>query len=127
MGKIFSGVPHQREHLARAQDNEDLARTFNLDDGLEVDWAITLLFYAAIHYVQAFFAARGIVHLDHDARDQAIEQHPILSDISRDYQYLKNKSRSARYDIPNYTREQFEQASARFERIKAFISKQFKT
>jgi hypothetical protein len=51
-------VPSKEDHLNRAQDNERLAGSLDLNSAINVDWAITILFYAALHYVDAYLAIK---------------------------------------------------------------------
>ncbi len=43
-------------HLAKARSNEESLASLNLDNSRFLDWAITVMFYAALHYVDAFLA-----------------------------------------------------------------------
>lgn len=93
-------------HLQQAQHNEELAQ--QLLSSMEYkDWAITVTFYAAIHYVEAaFFQNLEIVHTEtrtppnypggyHGYRsDMILEYHP---EIYTSYHNLSQQSRLARY------------------------------
>jgi hypothetical protein len=114
-------VPSKEEHLSRAHENEALAGSLDLDVTLNVDWAITILFYAALHYVDAYLATKPIHPPSHDFRDSEIENNGSLSPIYNDYRRLKDKSVAARYEIANFHRSQFPPIKARFDKIKVLV------
>jgi hypothetical protein len=58
-------VAEPSRHLQWAKNNEELAESFNLDDNFEVDRAIIVLFYAAVHYVDAYLSSRTKRQPDH--------------------------------------------------------------
>ncbi len=90
-------MPRKEQHLSKANDNEGFASSLDLLKSINVDWALTALFYAALHYVEAYFATRSIHSVDHRARDSAIQRDPNLRKIFNDYSELKNYSINARY------------------------------
>jgi hypothetical protein len=114
-------LPDRNQHLTRAKENEEFARTLDLSQTLQVDWAVTMLFYSALHYVDAFLAGKHKHPRDHEARDSEVENNGSLTDIYRDYRTLKDKSEAARYDISNLHREQFPPIEQRFRNIKTHI------
>lgn len=59
-----------------------------------------MLFYAAAHYVGAFFVKQGTTCTMHKTRDSAIQRDARLSKIYREYRELEHFSRQARYDSP---------------------------
>jgi hypothetical protein len=58
-----------------------------------------VLFYAALHYIQAYFSIRNpdLVFERHADRDKAIIEDWQLRDIRRHYRALKDWSQNARY------------------------------
>jgi hypothetical protein len=114
-------VPSKDEHLDRAQDNEALANSLDLNANINVDWAITILFYAALHYVDAFLAVKSHHPPNHDSRDSEIQTNGSLSVIYSDYRRLKDRSIAARYGCANFHRNQFPPIKAKFENIKLHI------
>jgi uncharacterized protein (UPF0332 family) len=115
-------VPDAAQHLNRAAENELLARSLDFEKGVEVDWAIVMLFYSAVHYIDSVLAVKNRHPKDHTSRDSAIENHGTLSAVYNDYRRLKDGSREARYEIPNYHKSQFPQFDRRFNKIKNFIT-----
>lgn len=114
-------MPDRNSHLQKATDNETLARSLNWDDTTEADWAVTMLFYSALHYIDAFLAGKNTHPRDHQARDSAIENNGTISVLYNDYRRLKDGSRSARYDFPAFQRNDLSRFDQRFARVKSFI------
>lgn len=115
-------MPDRNAHLKRAHDNEEFARSLELDQGFYVDWAITFLFYAAVHYIDAYLALKPYHPPSHHHRDTEIQRNGSLNQIWNDYRRLKDLSESARYEIANYHRSDFRAVEARFGRIKNYVS-----
>ena len=91
---------NSRDYLAKARQNEQFAWELGVSSGARVDWSITILFYAALHYVAAYFAAQGQTHRMHKSRDSAVGRDPNISRIYPDYRELQRFSRQARYELP---------------------------
>ena len=64
------------------------------------DWAVTAVYYAGVHYVEAYFAAlRPPIHSGtHGARDSDIRRDSILNPAWRTYKQMKEDSEDARYE-----------------------------
>lgn len=77
-------------HIQQAKHNEQLAEFLN--DTPYGDWRATALFYAALHYVQAYFLSRTPPqhYSTHFDRDTAIENDPHIGGIWSDYRSLKD-------------------------------------
>ncbi len=88
----------KEEHKNKAIENEQLALTFP-STVCGVEWAITTIFYAAVHYVQAYFALSGVSYSSHPSRNKAVGLDAVLSAISFEYESLYNLSRDARYEV----------------------------
>ena len=93
-------VSNRAEHLAQAQRNESLSRA--LQAGPSLDWSVTLLFYAALHLVEATLAPQTHSRT-HVERDRTVRQHPQLRSIYGHYRELKERSLQARYDCRAFT------------------------
>lgn len=107
------------KHIQRAKDNESIADSFYTTDCAEIDWAITLLFYAALQYVDAYLFPRK--PKDHDARDSLIQNTGTIADIYPHYRRLKDMSQEARYEVACYAERDLEKAKQRLEKIKAHM------
>lgn len=96
-------MPTLAVHRARAEANERIAN--RLDPGLnpDLDWRVTMLFYAAVHWVEAYLDTRSVHSRSHADRVRALQalQFPLLLQ----YQALEDASRRARYDCSSYTLE----------------------
>ena len=93
-------MPQRHEHLLRAQEDEALAHSLDLNRGVCVDWAITMLFYSALHYIDAYLVFSGSRPRNHQLRDRVIENNGSLSPIWNDNRRLKDLSQAARYELP---------------------------
>jgi hypothetical protein len=114
-------VPRPHEHLTRAKENEKLARTLGTASGVAVDWAVTMLFYAALHFIDGYLAGKAFKPLNHKQRDEEIENNGSLTDIYKHYRRLKDMSREARYNIASFADRDLEIAAERLRYIKAHL------
>jgi hypothetical protein len=90
------------EHLAKSRQNENFVASLDTSSTVGVEWAITIKFYAALHFVQAYFASRGgHTPSTHGSRASAIERDIHISGAYEDYRELEDLSRTARYDYSN--------------------------
>lgn len=85
-------MPSRDEHLNRAQENEAFITSLDLSKSINVDWAVTVLFYAALHYIDAYLAVQSVHPYDHSARDNKISTNGSLNEIYNDYRRLKDRS-----------------------------------
>ena len=85
------------------------------------EWAITILFYAAVHHVQAYFTKKSRTYTQHLKRASAIHKDKNLSLVYVDYRELETHSRDARYDFPGYTDAEFQNLIPKFEKIKQCV------
>lgn len=90
-------MPTTAEHRAKAENNEFLVEQL---DNPFWDWAVTSLFYAALHYIEAYFATLvpPVRPGNHQTRDNHIHADGKLARIYVDYRQLEDESRDARYD-----------------------------
>jgi uncharacterized protein (UPF0332 family) len=102
-----------RQHLSGAEANlafaDQLHRTQG-NDFVVVGWAITALFYAAVHAVRAYLLARhGIRVAAHEDMRRLLQEHPELKRTHTSYNHLKQQSESARYYLnPAFTWSDYE-------------------
>ena len=90
-------MPNKREHLLIAESNEHFFARLDLSGGPARGWASTVAFYAALHYVEAFFSTRLKHSADHRTRDNNMVQHNETMAIYDQFCELKNISTRARY------------------------------
>jgi hypothetical protein len=97
------------DHLVQAQGNESFYEDIGADRSSTPEWAMTILFYAALHYAQA-----ALIHLqgtgpgDHKERKQAIRT--TFGAIAPDYESLEDASRRARYECERPKRDELQAA-----------------
>jgi hypothetical protein len=84
-----------------------------------------MLFYAALHYIDAFLAGKNLHPMNHSIRDEEIEHNGTIADVYHDYRRLKDMSRAARYEIANFGVDSLEIAKNRLAKIKAFLLARF--
>lgn len=88
-------MPPLQAHLTRAREN--VALYVAQKSVLPPHWQATILFYAAVHYVEAMCDALGDGgHVTHRERDDYIYNKHTL-DLWRPYSRLKRESIKARY------------------------------
>jgi hypothetical protein len=109
------------EHVGKARENERFAHSLNVANLCSLEWAVTANFYAALHYVQAYFAARAITFKLHTNRATAIARDPILRIVYQEYRAMQDSSEAARYEVDGIKGEDLAQAQACLGRIKAAI------
>ncbi|MGI8960763.1 MAG: hypothetical protein ACR2IV_13560 [Bryobacteraceae bacterium] len=118
-------MPLKQEHLDKSKAAEKLALSFNLSDPGAIDWAITLLFYSALHQVEAYFAIHGIHHGGHGGtggRDSSVANDSNTGPISKVYVRMKTHSINARYNYMNYTPMRVERMKADLDIIKTHVA-----
>lgn len=75
---------------------------YRLDMRSEVErsWLVAALFYAALHWVEAYFASQGEHGKDHRHRRDMIVADPALDQpFWRVYRHLADRSQDARYKL----------------------------
>jgi hypothetical protein len=91
-----------RRHIATAEENEQFAREMlqqSRPSPPSLRWATVSLFYAGVHYVNAYLWEHArLVPRDHLDREALINRWPELARMSLAYQALKNRSLQARYE-----------------------------
>jgi hypothetical protein len=92
-------------HFDQAEHNERAARS---TEGNYPDWAVTMYFYAALHWVEHYAKKKGCdIQIDYsDGRSPHECRRMYISDVAyeqsrrtlrTDYEELENESRKARY------------------------------
>ena len=61
-----------------------------------------MLFYAAMHYVEAYLAKSSVHLRSHTTRDNAISRDGALRKIFREYSDLKYFGYNARYEVSGF-------------------------
>lgn len=110
------------DHLDQARHNYRLYLHLQAE-GQFLDWAITLLFYTALHLVQAHAAQFGPwVPENHEERRAYIREQ--LNRLFYDYRDLEDRSRDMRYDLYPTTAEEVQSwHDLQFGRIVGFLAR----
>lgn len=110
------------DHIQRAEKNEAFAGALNRTDPVQADWAITALFYGALHYIDAYFLSHGRGRpRTHGQREPRIRDSADLIGIWPDYRRLKDMSLAARYDIANYAEADFNVAANALAKVRSHV------
>lgn len=89
----------RQQHQQRALDNEQFSRS--LSSGTQyLDWAVVGLFYAALHFVEAYLDKAAGQHIDtHVSREKFINVDRALKPVSKEYRELRQRCDDARYRL----------------------------
>jgi hypothetical protein len=90
-------VPNRAEHLSKALGNEQFAKAIVLGTSTDVEWVVTVFFYAAIHLIESFLATKSVHSKNHSERNMHVSF--WLRGIYREYRTLGDDSRMARYNV----------------------------
>lgn len=92
-------MPNKTEHLDIVVRNyEALKSMINDDPGEHSSWSVVIVFYMALHYVQAYFDYKLKEHPQYHADIQyRIKKTPQLKLIYSRYKQLQDDSEAARY------------------------------
>ena len=99
-------LAEKQSHLTKAEHNKDFLENIIKGNELYNDWSATVIFYCAVHIVEAYFAEKNIHHLKHKDRQNDIRQESALSSIRVSYKILEDLSRTARYECITISNEQ---------------------
>jgi len=114
-------VPTREQHVTKADGNAAFALSLPLENQTQIEWALVALFYAAMHYIEAYLAPN--THLrSHEARDKYVGRESHLRLIFKEYSHLKYFSVNASYEICTFRAEDVQnEASRDYETIKRHI------
>ena len=112
------------EYIQQAAHNADLASYLRQTGKNCLDWAVTCLFYAAIHYINAYLVKKHIpLPTSHRGRRNIVRSDSVLSQICQDYCHLGDESRDARYKLKRPSVSDYDTLLvSQFNRIRKFIS-----
>jgi len=112
-------LPIQPEHISKAERNEKFAETVSKTAYL--DWAVTVYFYAALHYVDAVLAVSGIHPDSHTQRVDAIGANITLSVVRPEYRLLETLSQNARYRAMKIENSDLQKSQDSFSILRAHL------
>lgn len=85
-------------------------------------WAITALFYSAVHFTRAYLSARhGVQVSSHEEMRAIWNRHPELRQIKADYVHLKQVSEGFRYYLEDFAPEDVDRTRRHAEKIRSFL------
>lgn len=115
-------------HIGKAERNEQFFQSHNLITSQFSEWGVTVLFYAAMHYVDAVLAQESGLPtqcrqpINHANRNNGVAKSPTLRLVYNNYKVLYDRSRDARYtkiDFPHGFLNNLE--TTRFEPVKRCV------
>ncbi|OGO22484.1 MAG: hypothetical protein A2Z28_05255 [Chloroflexi bacterium RBG_16_51_9] len=95
-------------HVEKARRNEDFFNSYGLSKSQYNEWGVTVLFYAAMHLIDAVLSQDNSVPgnvrnpKDHITRNWGVGQSTSLNAIYTQYFNLYERSREARYGIISF-------------------------
>lgn len=98
---------HRAEALANRHIAERLLAEPEQDETV-IQWAVTVMFYSALHAITAYLVVRGVSVGSHDDRSLALAdpQNGVPNHVFAAYQHLKRRSVDARYLMRRFTPQQ---------------------
>ena len=111
----------KEEHLEKVAENLAFLASIHENTRGAFCWSITVLFYTALHYIEAYFASHDKGFTNHASRGIEIRRDPRIKSIYRTYRKLEDLSREARYDASAMKQEDVERAKTRFEHVRRVI------
>ena len=86
-------------------------------------WAVTCLFYAALHYVNAHVSSHGQpMPADHGARDLRVSMRSVYPA----YRWLRTRSEGARYGMRQPGEQELEESRRRADAIESFVARRLR-
>jgi uncharacterized protein (UPF0332 family) len=98
-------VPSIEQHLTQATLNEAVAAM--LAENQSYDWAVTALFYAALHKVQAYLARSDLYPTSHSRREKVLASRPETEPLGELYMLLRTRSEDARYNCLAFSQAEY--------------------
>lgn len=104
-----------QEHKTKALHNEEFLNLYKLSDGEFVDWAVTVLFYCALHWMRALAAQEGYQITGYKGEEDVFKGTGVFTDEAYDwYRQLKEDSRVARYKMRQFSNSDFRDLQLNF-------------
>lgn len=100
----------KEQFLAKSRNNKVFAESLPLKTPTDVGWAMTALFYSALHAINAYLASQNRTCSDHEDRAKEIIYDPKINPIYKDYRDLHSLSQNARYHMNIYGKPQYKEA-----------------
>ncbi|MFY9904872.1 MAG: hypothetical protein WBX02_04975 [Terriglobales bacterium] len=115
-------MPTKDEHVKKAEGNETFAAGIPSATQTEIDWTLVVLFYAAVHYVEAYLYKQWGAHVrSHTTRDKYFAKEAVLKKVFSQYSHLKYYGYNARYEVSGFTKSDTLSATKYLDEIKKQI------
>jgi hypothetical protein len=116
-------VPTREQHIKKASENETFAGALDSATQASLNWKLVIMFYAAIHYVEAYLAKQLNQHLrSHTTRDNYVARESNLRSIRNQHSHLKFYGYNARYEPDQFTDRDVKDAIGDLADVKAKIT-----
>lgn len=108
-------MANQIFHISKAERNESFYSTHSLESSRYKEWALVVLFYVCLHYVDAILFQDASLPPNfqnprkHDDRKAAIANCAKLDAIAKKYLNLARRCRDVRYDYYDIPPKEFDQ------------------
>ena len=99
-------MPQKDEHELQAQHNKAFLNDFEIQRSAYLDWAVTAMFYEAVHWIEAYLGTQGLHSSNHHQRAATMQKVPHLRDdpqLTKDYGTLRTESENAKYFCYTHT------------------------
>ena len=115
-------MPTKDQHVKKATENEKLADSMQPSSQALINWKLVILFYAALHFVEAYLAKTLDVHVrSHTTRDNYVAREANLRKLRIQYMHLKFFGYNARYEADCFTAAEVTEALADLAKVKGAI------
>ena len=112
-------MPTSSQHIDKAKSDERCAIQISQLSSPFYDWIVNAYFYAALHYIDASLAQLHLHPQTHSARNRTFSSVSAIRHLWKDYRFLEDKSRDARYTEQTFTAQNIDNAiMPRFNAIK---------
>ena len=115
-------MPSESDHISKAQHNRKFADACPPKFHTSAGWALTALFYSALHYVEAYNGRYNKHCSNHNDVKDSIVRNPELEAIFDDYTELLDYSWNARYQAKKYGEAEIREAQICQESVANHVS-----
>lgn len=115
-------MPVKEQHLLKAERNATFAQ-FLAEKTKYIDWAVTMLFYSALHYFDAVLAVSGEHPKNHQERHDAIDVNDTLKQVYREYRVLETASWNSRYFTMPIEAADWQAVKPKFDTLRSHVRK----
>lgn len=113
-------MPTKNEHIKKAERNEAFA-FFLAEKTKYLDWAITILFYSALHYIDAVLAVSLADPEDHKERKAQMSVNDTTKRVYQEYRTLETASWNSRYFAMPIESDDWNKVKPEFDTLRGHI------